>query len=435
MRKFFVIVAVLVVGAPLALLVLSSSTSLTLDAPVKVIGTDTPVEVRAANPHGIRRLTAEIEQNGQRYKIYELNEAARRVFFLGKNEPPVAVRFSAGKKRAPQLKDGKARLIVEAQGNDLRAATERLERDVEVNTQPPRIAVDGFQHYINQGGAELVVFTAAGYWTEAGVRVGQYTFRSFPMPGRSANERFSLFAFPWDVPASTVPVVYARNPSGAEARAQFWFKVFPKTFRTRDLPIDDAFMSKVVDQIDPGGSGDLLSRFLKINGEMRRENNKTLADLRFKTEERFLWNGPFYRYGKTESQFADSRNYVYHGKVVDHQTHLGFDLSDVQHAPVVAANDGKIVFAGPLGIYGNCIVVDHGYGLQSIYGHMSQIDVKPGDAVKKGRIMGRSGATGLAGGDHVHFSMQVDGIQVMPIEWWDEHWIHDRILAKLPPKT
>lgn len=434
MRKFFAIVAVLVVGAPLALVVLSSSTSLTLESPVKVVGNDTPIEVRAANPHGILRLTAEIEQDGKRYKVYEVKEAARRLSFLRKNEPPVAFRFSAGKKQAPQLKDGKARLIVEAQGNDLRAAAARLERDVEVNTQPARVAVDGFQHYINQGGAELVLFTAGGYWTEAGVRVGRYTFRSFPLPGRPENERFSLFAFPWDVPASTAPVVYARNPSGAEARARFWFKVFPKSFRTRDLPIDDAFMSKVVDQIDPGGAGDLLSRFLKINGEMRRDNNKTLADLRFKTEERFLWNGPFYRYGKTESQFADSRNYVYKGKVVDHQTHLGFDLSDVQHAPVVAANDGKIVFAGPLGIYGNCIVVDHGYGLQSIYGHMSQIDVKPGDAVKREQVMGRSGATGLAGGDHVHFSMQVDGVQVVPIEWWDEHWIHDRILAKLPSK-
>jgi murein DD-endopeptidase MepM/ murein hydrolase activator NlpD len=99
--------------------------------------------------------------------------------------------------------------------------------------------------------------------------------------------------------------------------------------------------------------------------------------------------------------------------------------------PVVAANDGKVVFAGELGIYGNCVVVDHGYGLQSIYGHLSEIAVKPGDLLKKGQSMGRSGETGLAGGDHVHFSIQVDGVQVQPIEWWDEHWIQDRILSKL----
>ena len=97
----------------------------------------------------------------------------------------------------------------------------------------------------------------------------------------------------------------------------------------------------------------------------------------------------------------------------------------------VAANDGKVVFAERLGIYGNCIVVDHGYGLQSIYGHLSQIQVKAGDMVKKGQTMGRSGETGLAGGDHLHFSMQIDGVQVNPIEWWDEHWIHGHILSRM----
>jgi murein DD-endopeptidase MepM/ murein hydrolase activator NlpD len=132
-----------------------------------------------------------------------------------------------------------------------------------------------------------------------------------------------------------------------------------------------------------------------------------------------------------ESFFADQRTYFYGGKKVDQQMHLGFDLSDVQAAPVRAANSGRVVHAGPLGIYGNCIVVDHGYGLQSIYGHMRQIDVKVGDMVQKEQVMGKSGDTGLAGGDHVHFSLQVDGVQVQPIEWWDAHWIQDRILSKL----
>jgi murein DD-endopeptidase MepM/ murein hydrolase activator NlpD len=124
---------------------------------------------------------------------------------------------------------------------------------------------------------------------------------------------------------------------------------------------------------------------------------------------------------------------MYHGKKVDEQTHLGFDLSVVQQTPVPASNDGKVVFAGDLGIYGNCIVVDHGYGLQSIYGHLSHIEVKPGDMVKRDRQLGRSGSTGLAGGDHLHFSMQVDGVQVTAVEWWDEHWIHDRVFSKVHP--
>jgi len=294
------------------------------------------------------------------------------------------------------------------------------------------VTADDSQHYINQGGSELAVFTPSGSWTEAGVRAGDNSFRSFPMPG-NPNQRFSLFAFAWDTPASAAPFVYVKNAAGTEAKAHFWFKVFPKKFRARDLVIDDKFLYKVVNQIDPNGSGDLLSRFLKINSEMRRENNKTMADLRFKTEEKFLWREAFLQLtnSKVESEFADVRSYIYKGKKVDQQVHLGFDLAVAQHTPVIAANDGRVVWAAPLGIYGNCIVVDHGYGLQSIYGHLSEIAVKEGDVVKRGQEMGKSGSTGLAGGDHLHFSMQVDGVQVNPIEWWDEHWIKDHIFSRI----
>jgi murein DD-endopeptidase MepM/ murein hydrolase activator NlpD len=196
-------------------------------------------------------------------------------------------------------------------------------------------------------------------------------------------------------------------------------------------------MQKLVNSVDPTGAiapgKDLLTRFLYINGDLRRKNNRTLADLRFKTEEKILWNGPFIHWGKEEADFADVRNYIYHGQKVDQQVHLGFDLSDTENSPVQAANDGRVVWASDLGIYGNCIVVDHGYSLQSIYGHLRQIDVKVGDTVTKGQKMGIAGQTGLAGGVHVHFSMQIDGVQVNPREWWDEHWIKDRILSKLQP--
>jgi hypothetical protein len=267
--------------------------------------------------------------------------------------------------------------------------------------------------------------------------VGPHTFRSFPLPGEDRGRRFSMFAYAWDLPSDLTPMVYARNQVGTEATGRFWFKLFPKKFRERDFVLDDALMEKLVNNIDPGSTlapgPDVLSRFLKINGEMRRKNNQQLADLHTKTEEKVLWNGPFIHYGKEEANFADVRDYKYKGKRVDRQVHLGFDLSDVANAPVSAANDGRVVWADNLGIYGNCVVLDHGYGLQSIYGHMKRIDVKVGDMVKRGGTMGAAGSTGLAEGVHVHFGMQIDGVQINPREWWDEHWIHDRILSKLAP--
>jgi murein DD-endopeptidase MepM/ murein hydrolase activator NlpD len=134
---------------------------------------------------------------------------------------------------------------------------------------------------------------------------------------------------------------------------------------------------------------------------------------------------------QVEANFADYRTYVYRGQEVDRQVHLGFDLASTAASPLVAANSGKVLHAGWLGIYGNCVIIDHGMGVASLYGHLSSIEVKAGDAVKRGQQIGRSGMTGLAGGDHLHFTMLVHGRAVNPVEWWDRHWITDRVDRKL----
>lgn len=423
---FLLVVLLLLSVYPVLLLLRSTHGQLTIEPTPKAVGLSTPLKLHVVNPHGIRAAVVWLEQNGAREKVFEETKPARRTAWNPK-EPPRDFAFTvAGKK------DGKAKLIAETVSNDLRGAKDSVSYEVDVITRPPSVVADGAQHYINQGGSELVTFTPSGYWSEAGVRAGKYSSRSFAKPGGSA-ERFSLFAFPWDLERETTPVIFVRNAAGTEVTARFWTKVFPKKFRRREIDLSEAFLDKVVGELDPGGTGEKIDRFLKVNREMRLANNKSLSDLRAKTAEKFLWSGPFLQLAnsKVESQFADVRTYVYRGKKVDEQVHLGFDLSVVQRNPVVAANDGSVVWADRLGIYGNCIVVDHGFGLQSIYGHLSSIGVKIGDAVKKGQELGRSGATGLAGGDHLHFSMQVDGTQINPVEWWDEHWIHDRILSRI----
>jgi len=433
--KAIIAVVALVVIAVITLFALSSGPAVKVDPSVKVIGLSTPVKAQVESAHGVKRVSAYIDQGGTRFPLMDQTSPSHR-FFWQRHQPAQSLTFEAGKNKAPNLKEGDARVVVEAVADDFRSGTADASIPVKVVLSPPRVVPDDAQHYINQGGMELAVMTPGGSWSEAGVKVGKYTFRSFPLPGHP-EQRFSMFAYPWDLAEDVTPVVFARNQAGTEATARFWFKLFPKKFRTRDLVVDDAQMEALVSKIDPGGTlapgPDTVSRFLKINGELRQKNNQQLADLRFKTEEKILWNGPFMHWGKEESMFADVRSYMYKGKKIDQQVHLGFDLSDTQNAPVHVANDGRVVYAADLGIYGNCVVVDHGYALQSIYGHMNRIDVKVGDMVKKDQSLGQAGATGLALGVHVHFSMQIDGVQINPREWWDEHWIHDRIMSKLAP--
>ena len=190
-----VLVAILLLPF-LFLFAISTTPTLRLDPPVNMIGMQTPVKVQVENSHGIRRMRAYLEQNGKQFSVFEATEPTRR-FFIERHRPPKEVAFTAGKKQAGDLKDGKALLVVEAVSNDFRGATARVTQDVEVNTKPLTVSADGAQHYINQGGAELVTFEVSGYWTEAGVRVGNRTFRSFPMPGETdphSSKRFALSA-------------------------------------------------------------------------------------------------------------------------------------------------------------------------------------------------------------------------------------------------
>ena len=426
MRKV-IIVLIPVVVVLLAVVVRSTPPAVDLAPPVTVLGPSTPISVHVRDRHGVRKVAAFVVQNGARYQVWEdLQPSALKDSTLS---------FTAGAKTTPQLKDGKAKLIVEAVSNDSLRRTGRRQAELTVVTRPPSVSADSDQHYLYLGMADLATFTVSGTWTQAGVRVGDEEFRAWRMPSGQPG-MFSLYAFAWNMSPGTVPVVFASNGPGSDVTSplvvQFPKREQPK-YVTHDLQVSDAFLQKVVSELDPNGAGEPVERFVRVNSEMRRNNNQTLSDLRLKTADRFLWSRPFIRQAnsQTEASFAEVRNYIYQGKKIDQQVHLGYDLAVTQNVGVQASNDGKVVYAAPLGIYGNCIVLDHGYGLQSIYGHLSRIDVHDGDMVKQGQVMGLSGQTGMAGGDHIHFAMQLDGVQIDPKEWWDPHWIKDHVAKRV----
>lgn len=398
-----------------------------LPATVSTLGQSTPISFHVHDARGLRSAAVTITQNGAHYPVWQSAQPSK----LADN----TFNLAAGVKTTPQLKDGPATLSFAAVSNDMMHKSAHLERQVTVVTQPPSVTADSDQHFLYIGMADLVTMNVSGGYSQAGVRVGDQTFRAWPMPGGKPG-LFSLFAFAWNMPAGTTPVVYASNGAGNDATASMVIQ-FPKreqpVYTKHDLQLSDAFIHKVVNELDPNGTADPVARFVKINNEMRKANNQTLSDLRFKTADHFLWSQPFARqpHAQAEATFADLRNYIYQGKKIDQQVHLGYDLASTQHVGVEASNDGRIVYAAPLGIYGNCIVVDHGYGLQTIYGHLSQINVHVGDDVKQGQVMGLSGQTGMAGGDHIHFAMQLDGVQIDPKEWWDRHWIQDHIANRV----
>ena len=235
--------------------------------------------------------------------------------------------------------------------------------------------------------------------------------------------------------------VTATDPAGNEARRGFYHYIREKRFRKDTINITDGFLDRKMPEFDLKekeadfslSSNPNLEKFIYINQAIRKQNNidilKPLAD----TANMCMWEGKFLRLAGSANRagFADHRVYKYKGKVIDRQYHLGIDLASVSRTAVPAANSGRILYTGNMGIFGNVILIDHGFGVATIYSHLSTIGVKVGDRVKRGDLIGRTGATGLAGGDHLHFGVAVHNIFVDPIEWWDMNWLENNVLSKI----
>jgi len=409
---------------------------ISLDRDFNALGRSPNLNLAVEDPEtGLRHVTIRLKQKDQEVVL------ADEVF-----DRPGAEKsrtYDVGKLIADKYKvqAGPANLSVVAEDYALRRFLKGnrsdLTKDFVFHVEPPRLEVIAGQHYMNQGGSECVVYRVSDEAAISGVQVGMNFFPGYPAAG-DKNLRFALFALEYDWPADTPMKVVARDAAGNEATAEFWHKVFPKKFRRRELPLEDSFVHKVVPEImahthEIQDQTDPVKTFVEINSKLRRLNHERIAKLSEQSPAQFLWNGPFLQLSnsKVESFFADRRTYVHEGKPVDQQDHVGFDLSVVKHNPIEAANDGKVVLAEYFGIYGNAVLIDHGAGLISLYGHMSQIDVKPGQMVKKKEVVGKSGATGLAAGDHLHFGLFLHGVPVNPTEWWDEKWIKDHVLDRL----
>jgi murein DD-endopeptidase MepM/ murein hydrolase activator NlpD len=444
----FVLILALVAGGAWIVAGRMTGPAIDITQPAKFVGASTPVEFVVHAPAAeLKSVTLVFEQNGKQFPVYSLGDQGAQV---KEDSDGLHITRTIGKEAIPEIQSGPARLHVTASRpvlRGLRTVDNTVIKDVQVRLERPRVAVVSTHHYINHGGSEVVVYRATPQDVASGVSVGDIEYPGFPLsganvPGVSGGDpalRVAFFALRYDQDLNTPIRVFARDEAGNVAHADFDKRVFPKPFKKSRINLDDQFLNRVVPAILEGTSevkpeGDTLAKFLVINGDLRQKNAAKIASLASQTSKEMLWGGVvFHPFTNTavEAAFADARTYVYNGKEVDRQTHLGFDLASTAGTPIVAGNRGKVLFADELGIYGNCVIIDHGMGVQSLYGHLSSIEVKVGDMVEKEQRIGRSGMTGMAGGDHLHFTMLVNGQMVNPVEWWDQHWIDDRILRKL----
>ena len=429
-KVLFVMMAILVMGVGAAFFYYKfegEAPRVTVDPEVSFLGSQTSLTVRVADRRsGIERLTVRAEQEGT--SIVLLSEE----FAAGVHQIERLVEIVPS---TLKFTEGPALLRIEAGDHSWRPGGNRtvIERQVTVDTRPPQTTVLSRFHYVNQGGAQLVVYRSSESLVHSGVRVGERWFPGYPLDD---GHYLCFFAVPFDMTQGPSIRLEASDLAGNVSRAGFYYQIKAKKFRRDTITISDNFLQRVMPYFmdrHPELQGDLLDVFLKVNRELRIAHNTRITEVCKGGESRPLWSGPFLRLerAKPMAGFGDHRIYTYKGRQIDRQNHLGIDLASLAMSPVPAANRGRVIVADEMGIYGITVVLDHGCGVFSMYGHLSEAAVQPGDLVEKGQRVGTTGSTGLAGGDHLHFGMLVSGVFVNPIEWWDPHWIRDNVESKL----
>jgi murein DD-endopeptidase MepM/ murein hydrolase activator NlpD len=351
------------------------------------------------------------------------------------------------------LEDGSARLLIEAEDWSWRNNRGTLEVGVEIDRVAPGVAVRSGLTYVDRGGAATVVYEISEPAERDGVEVtganGTLFYPGHPFPGASGGEDFdangegsragrrvAIFAIDRDAGPNPQVSVVAADRAGNRSSARWNLMVKPRVFPQGKVNLPSSFLHDVVPALASKAGIDVsdpVAAFEQVNTELRSRNEAEIAERLAETEPEPLWTGGFEQLAnsKVTSRFAEERVYVVEGRPVSEAIHFGYDLASLAGAPITAANAGRVRFAGDLGIYGNCVLVDHGLGVGSLYGHLSRIDVSEGEAVDKGQRLGLSGATGLAGGDHLHFAMRVGPTYVDPVEWWDPKWVREHVDVRL----
>ena len=377
------------------------------------------ITLKLENIRNTERVIVKIVQDGKEVVLYDgtpMSEIKLRV-----------------KPKSLGLKEGSARVVVELRRFFFIRDTYSVLAKVDYT--PPRVGILFSPYAVMNGGSGAVRITLSEK-ASLKLKVGEL---SFPFYDMGNNVYVSLFAIPINFSGNVVIVAEDEigNVTKVEIPSLIKRKRYPRyriELKGREKKIELKLANLLGEEVNKLS---FVEAFKKVNEELREENERFITEIGKKSEEKLYWKGRFLqlRNSKVVSVFGEKRIYTYGGKKISESYHWGYDLASVRNAPVEAANDGKVVFTGFLGIYGNTVIIDHGYGLMSLYGHLAEFRVKKGDRVKKGQIIGYTDTTGLAFGDHLHYEMTIHGVPVNPIEWWDGKWIKNNILPAFQPSV
>jgi murein DD-endopeptidase MepM/ murein hydrolase activator NlpD len=397
------------------------------DQEVKAIGRQKTIGIAFSDSQsGLSRISVEIIQDNKGQILADKKFSPKE-----QRQETLLLTINAGELR---LHDGPATFKVTATDYSLFKNQAVLSQKITIDTVPPQINLLKNINYINQGGTGFVAYQPSKTLSSTGVYINDYLSPAHHILIENKPSYITYFASPMNANKKTTRImVHARDEAGNETNMAIPCVIKEKKFRSDKMNLTENFLQQKMPEFQamvPSLQGKTpLEVFTYVNSQMRNDSLLTIQKICQKSSPKELWEGTFLRMKDAAPMalFGDKRSYIYNGKIVGESIHTGVDLASNARSPIEAANKGIVVFTGTLGIYGNAVIIDHGLGLFTLYGHLSSIDTTVGKNVLKGEKIGVSGMSGLAGGDHLHFSIIVGGQFVDPKEWWDPHWIKDNI--------
>jgi murein DD-endopeptidase MepM/ murein hydrolase activator NlpD len=309
--------------------------------------------------------------------------------------------------------------------------------NIVADTKPPELSLIAKSATMARGGSALVIFKAKdANLKETYVLSGGIKFKAVPY--RKKGYYATLIAWPFKKKKSNIFVV-ATDIGGNITKKKVIFPKVYRSYKVSEIVVSNRFLDGKIVEVankDPKASKikTRLKRFRAVNETMRINNEKLIHQFAKKAPKPLSkrWKvKAFYplKSAKLVADFGDERHYFYKDKTkeISQSYHVGYDFASTRHAPIKSSNSGLVVFSDYNGIYGKMPLIDHGFGLYTLYGHCSRVLVEEGEEVESGQVIARTGTTGLALGDHLHFGILIQGVEVWPMDWMKGNWIKKNI--------
>jgi len=334
------------------------------------------------------------------------------------------------------MKDKEIKLLIQAQDiskwNFFKGNLAQQSFKLKIDKKRPRVSIVNNSYKISRGGSALVVFRVEDENIDDIYILSNHNKHFKAQPFYKEGYYIALLA--WPVKDSTFKAtVVATDFAGNMAKSYVPLYLKNKEYRLSRITLSDKFLNGKIYELaeefeETQGVDNKLEQFKIINEDVRAKNEKLIHKITSVVSDDMISDFKIKRMyplknGQVVAYFGDHRKYYYKGKFISEAYHLGLDMASHAMAPIKTQNGGKVVYADYNGLYGNMPILSHGLGLYTLYGHCSNIDVAVDEDVAPNTKIASTGKTGYAMGDHLHFGVLVQGIEVRPQEWMDKQWI------------